>query len=77
MSQFRWVSKAIAGQWLSTRGEAMCDALAWGQAAINRGPGAIIVLKGFAKIQQRALPQAEQDSIARDLEPALPQRWAA
>lgn len=54
MPQFRWITPALAGQWCLTRSEALCDAVASGQAVLSPDTDDLIVLLRFATIEQRS-----------------------
>lgn len=48
--QYRWITVVMAGAWRASRGEALLDALAAGQA---ERVGKEIVLRPFTQIEQR------------------------
>lgn len=53
MSQFRWISNVLVGSWRLTENDALCDALGHGQAVLNQGKGAIIILRAYVTIEKR------------------------
>lgn len=53
MSQFRWISKAVAGSWRATYEEALRDALIHGQAMAGLTEWDAITLRDFTTIQSR------------------------
>lgn len=53
MPQFRWISKVLVGSWHLTHAEALCDALGYGQALLDEGPGSIILLRDYVTMENR------------------------
>lgn len=52
MSQFRWATQGICGQWLMSRHAAMLHAVNCCQATASERRGHKITLKNFARIQK-------------------------
>jgi hypothetical protein len=53
---YRWLTKVLVGQWCASVDAALDDALRWGQAIQSAGMDGIIVLRSFAKMEERADP---------------------
>lgn len=53
MSQYRWATKVLVGNWMDSQNMALAEALNFGQARVNEGQGAVIVLRPPAEMERR------------------------